>query len=143
MATGYGVEAWCDDRYTSGRYATGRMNVALALYRRLITPRGSLWSVDDDTDEEANYGFDVSGYIGKVGTATAINALPGLVRGELLKDDRVRDVAVSITTTTGKDGLIALVLEINVVLQDSDEEFTLTVQADAVSAQLLDVDEAA
>jgi len=143
MATGYGIEAWCDDRYISGRFTTGRMTVALALYRRLITPRGSLWSVDDDDDEEANYGFDVAGYIGKVGTTTAINALPGLVRGELMKDDRVRDINVTVTTTEGTDGLIDLVLEISVVLQDSDEEFTLTVQADDVTAQLLDVDEAA
>lgn len=143
MATGYGTEVWCDDRYTSGRFTTGRMTVALALFRRLITPRGSLWSVDDNEDEEANYGLDITAYIGAVGTRTALNALPGLVRGELLKDDRVRDVAVTATATTGSDGLIDLLLEINVVLQDSDEEFTLTVQADDLTAQLLDVDEAA
>ena len=143
MAKGYGVEVWCDDRYTSGRFTAGRMTVALALYRRLITPRGSLWSVDDDNDEEADYGFDLSEYIGAVGYRTAINSLPGRIRSELMKDDRVRDISVEVTTTTGSDGLIDLVIEITAVLQDSDEEFTLTVQADDLTTQLLDVDEAA
>ena len=139
MATGYGTEAWCADGYVSGRFVSGKMAVALALYRRLITPRGTLAGIEDD-DDEGNYGLDIAAYIGAVGNRTAMQALPPLVRGELLKDDRVRDVSVVATETRNADGTIALLLEIDVVLQDDDEEFSLTVSADTVSAQLLGVD---
>src|SRR5688572_6315123 len=104
MATGYGIEAWCADGYVSGRFSSGPRNVALALYRRITTPRGMLGGVEDD-DEELNYGLDITAYIGAVGNDTAINALPGLVAGELGKDDRVRSVVCKIEQTQGEDGL--------------------------------------
>jgi len=139
MATGYGVEAWCADGLVSGRFTTGAMTVALALYRRLITPRGSLMGVEDD-DEELNVGLDVCGYIGAVGNSTALRALPGLVAGELSKDKRVRAISCTIEQTIGEDGLIDLTLTIDVTLHDSGEDFTLTVAADDVSAELLGVE---
>lgn len=144
MATGYGIEAWCGDGLVTGRYSTGTMTVALALYRRLVTPRGTLLGVSDE-DEEANYGFDVSSYVGKVGYATAINALPGIIGGELEKDERVRSVVVTVTTTTGEDGLMDLLIECAVLLKADNEDFTLTLAVDDVTAELTGVtfDEAA
>ncbi len=138
MATGYGIEAWCADGYVSGRFTTGARTVALALYRRLITPRGSLGGVQDE-DDELNYGLDISGYIGAVGNGTALNALPGLVVGELSKDDRVRSVVCDIEETHGEDGRIDLLLTISVTLQDEQASFTFTVSVDEVSAELLGV----
>lgn len=135
MATGFGTDVWCGDQIVSGRYSTGWRTVALALYRRLITPRGMLRGGDD----EANYGLDVSQYVGAVGYPTAIAALPNIVRGELLKDDRVFDVNVRATTAQGADGLIDVMLEVSVVLVDEGESFTLTVGVDEVTAELLDV----
>ena len=141
---GYGIEAWCADGLVTGRYSTGTNSVALALYRRLITPRGSLLGVGDEA-EEANYGFDVSSYIGKVGTAVALNALPGIIRGELMKDERVQDIAITINTVTGSDGLIDLEITVDAVLFDNAERFSLTILSDDVSTELLgiSVDEAA
>jgi hypothetical protein len=142
MANGYGLDTWVADCVRTGRFSKGVMNVALALYRRLITPRGTLRGVKDD-DDEANYGFDVAAYVGKVGYESAINALPGLIRGELLKDDRVTDVAVSVTKTTGADGTIDLLIVIDVVLYDESENFSLTLSVDQAGTELLGVQEAA
>jgi hypothetical protein len=129
----YGVEIWCAGQLVSSRLARGSAVVVQALYNRLITPRGTLRG----GDEESAYGFDVAGYVGEVGTDIALAALPGIVRGELMKDDRVSDVLVTATTSTASDGTIAIVLEITGVLADSEEEFALTVAATDVSVTLL------
>ena len=112
MSQGYGLDTWCMDRLQPGRYARGPSLVAQALYRRLITPRGTLRGGDD----ESAYGLDVSGYVGAVGYQSALQALPGLVRGELLKDDRVGEVIVSATFTNTSNALIGILLEIQVTL---------------------------
>lgn len=129
----YGVDVWCGDVIVPGRLARGRAVVLLALYRRLITPRGMLRG----GDEESAYGFDVSSYIGAVGAETALQALPALVRGELLKDDRVADVAVTVARDDRADGTIALAIEVTGVLADEGDEFALTLSADATSLALL------
>lgn len=107
--------------------------VAQALYRRLITPRGTLRG----GEEEENYGLDVAGYVGAVGDRVAAAALPGLVRGELLKDDRVADIDAAAAIATDAAGLTYVELSIRVVLQDESEPFTLTVAVTAASATLL------
>jgi hypothetical protein len=137
VSTGYGTEAWCTDEYISGRYARGWMVVAQAIYRRLITPRGMLRG----GDEERNGGLDLSEYVGAVGTATALAALPNLVRGEIQKDDRVAPggVVVRPTITTEDNGDVTIVLEISVRLADENEDFTLTVGVDETSTELLNV----
>lgn len=121
----------------SGRYARGFMVVAQALYRRLTTPRGMLRG----GDEERNGGLDLSAYVGAVGTATALAALPNQVRGELQKDDRVLPGGVSVRATISEDaaGDVTIVLEINVTLVSERESFTLTVGVNETSTDLLDV----
>jgi hypothetical protein len=114
--------------------------VAQACYRRLITPRGTLQPVDDTLggDEEGAYGFDVAGYCGAVGYATAVKALPAQVRGELLKDDRLLptlDVRAAITQ--GTDGLDSIVLEISGDLADESASFDLTLAINDVSVAIL------
>lgn len=135
--TGYGVDAWCADEYVSGRYTRGFMTVALALYRRLITPRGMLRG----GEEERNGGLDLSEYVGAVGTTRALQALPNLVRGELQKDDRVAPggVVVRPTISTETNGDVTIELAIDVQLADEGEEFTLTVGVDDTSTDLLNV----
>jgi hypothetical protein len=142
MAVGYGEDTWCGGGLQTGRTARGIMCVALALYRRLITPRGTLRGVEDE-DDELNYGFDVASYCGAVGYPTAINALPGLVRGELMKDDRVLDVVASVTPVDNGDGTIDLLLEVDVVLQDEGSSFAMTMSVDDAGTELLRVSEAA
>lgn len=130
---GYGLDTWCLDRLQPGRYARGATLVAQALYRRLITPRGMLRG----GDEESAYGFDIAGYVGAVGYASALQALPGLVRGELLKDDRVSEVTVSATFTNTQNALIGILLEINVTLADESLTFPLTLKVSDVSTSIV------
>lgn len=131
--SGYGVGMWCTDQIRSGRRATGKTIVGHALYRRLITERGSLRG----GDEELAYGIDLPGYIGAVGDEVALRALPPLIRGELLKDDRVSDVAVVATTAADSSGDIVINIVIDVTLADSEETFSLTLAASETSLVLL------
>ncbi len=133
MALGYGADTWCGDRLVTGRMSRGVNVVILALYRRLITPRGTLRG----GPEESAYGLDLAEYIGAVGYVTALAALPGLVRGELMKDDRVADIAVRTTISQSPAGLIAISLDVSGVLVDSEEDFAFTVSASEVSVELI------
>jgi hypothetical protein len=140
MSQGYGADTWCLDSLQPGRYATGATVVVQALYRRLITPRGTLQPVDDTLggDDERAYGFDVSGYCGAVGYPTAVNALPGQVRNELLKDDRVSpSLSVTATLSQGNDGLDAIDLSISGELADESGSFDLTLRVNDVTVAIL------
>ncbi len=127
MAQGYGGGMWCTDQIRSGRRATHRQVVAHALYRRLITPRGTLRG----SEQAAAYGFDVSGYVGAVGTALSLRALPDQVRAELLKDDRVSSVSVSAALSTNSAGETSIVLDIVATLADESGDFSFTLAANA------------
>jgi hypothetical protein len=129
----YGVEIWATDHVVTGRYARGAVVVGQALFRRLITPRGTLRG----GDEEAAYGLDLSAYVGAVGDAVAVAALPGLVRAELLKDDRVSDVSVTTAADTDSAGHVTITLTIDVVLAESGEALALTVAVDDLTVELL------
>jgi hypothetical protein len=131
--TGYGSDTWCTDTLVPGRYAYGAVLVGQALYRRLITPRGKL----QGGDEESAYGFDVAGYIGAVGYPKALLALPGLVRGELMKDDRVSDIQVTATQVVAADKSVSITLVIKVQLTDGSQAFALTLSVDQEAAQIV------
>ncbi|MFA5436583.1 MAG: hypothetical protein WC372_11150 [Candidatus Neomarinimicrobiota bacterium] len=129
---GYGSEVWCLSELGTGRLVSGRAALAQALYRRLVTPRGTLRG----GREESAYGLDVAGYVGAVGTTVARIALPAVVRAELLKDDRVRSVTVS-ATSVEESGGITLVLDLDVTPHDEDEEFRLTLGVSDVGVSVL------
>lgn len=134
MSTGYGLDTWCLDSLSPGRYARGATLVAQALYRRLITPRGTLRGGDD----AGTYGFDVSSYLGAVGTEIALAALPGLVVGELSKDDRVSPgLTCAITSSTDSAGEVSIQLSIDVTLADESESFTLTLLVTNVTTTII------
>ncbi len=119
----------------SGRLARGTVLVALALARRLDTPRGTL----RENGEGVAYGLDLSAYVGAVGYPTAVAAIPGLVRGELLKDDRVSDVAVTAVIETSDAGLISITLTVDAVLSESGEAFALTLSVSDTSLTVLGI----
>ena len=129
----YGVEAWCTDALITGRLARGRQVVAQAIYRRLTTPRGTLRG----GEEEAAYGIDLPGYVGAVGTATALRALPSVVRSELLKDSRIVDCVVTPTIDQQPSGAVMITLQIDVTLADEGEDFALTLSVGETSLSLL------
>ncbi len=131
----YGTDTWCTDSLVVGRLATGTNIVVQALYRRLITPRGKLRG----GPEEDAYGLDVSAYVGAVGTAASVAILPGLVRSEFMKDDRVVDVSVVSSFATDTAGLTTITLSIDVLLEDESEPFSFTVGVSEVTTELLGV----
>ncbi len=134
MATGFGRDTWCTDSLSPGRYVTGKLLLAQAIYRRLTTPRGTLRG----SDEAAAYGFDVSAYVGVVGEDAA-NVLPAQVVSEILKDDRVLNATCRATASTGTNGLVTVLLEIDVEPADETEDFTLTFSVTEALTKLVSV----
>lgn len=105
--TDYGTDTSCTTTLSTGRMVTGARLVAEAIYRRLTTPRGMLRG----SDAEQNYGLDLSDLIGSATTKADIAALPGRIESEVMKDERMESVDVSITDTTdgvGKSFLVAI-----------------------------------
>lgn len=135
MATGYGVEMYCLDRVRTGKYVRGRAALAQAIYRRLTTPRGTLRG----GDEEQAYGLDLPGFVGRVAVPVAAASLPGVVRAELLKDDRILDVDVEVAVDAPENGLVTYTLTIAVTPADETEDFSLTLAASETSVDLLGV----
>lgn len=90
---GYGTDLSCVEDVTEDLAEVDPFTVRAigeALARRLTTPRGSL---PDDPD----YGLDVRGYCNRGVPITELQDLSGQIRGEVTKDDRVEDAAVTVT----------------------------------------------
>jgi phage baseplate assembly protein W len=64
------------------------MIVAQSIYRRLITSRGAL-------KYDLDYGLDVADFLQQPMTPAYRASIAGMIKNEILKDDRVQDVAVS------------------------------------------------
>jgi phage baseplate assembly protein W len=91
MAVDYGWDISClDDLDDVGRLVTGAELIRQAIYRRLTTPRGGVIDAPD-------YGYDLSALLSRGMTSADIAAVPGKVRGEILKDERVEAVDVVAT----------------------------------------------
>lgn len=130
---GYGVESWCLGSLVTGRFVRGAQVVAQAIYRRLTTPRGSLRG----GEEEQNYGIDLSNYVGASATPQRLASIPGVVRAEILKDDRVLDVKVSMSTESSVSGSVSIALQLWVTLSESGSAFPMTLAASDAGVQLL------
>ena len=138
MAIGYGVDTWCGDSLVTGRFSRGVQNVVLALYRRLITPRGTLRPLDEDSNEdELNYGFDLAQYCGAVGPELAVLVAPGQIAAELQKDDRVLTVSAVGRYAYAPDGTATLYFDVSGTLHDANENFDFTVKIADLTATLL------
>ena len=134
-----GLDTSCTDSLRAGRIVRSfRVLVAEACYRRLITPRGTLRG----GEQEANYGLDLAGLIGSVvpsGGAALVASLPGQIKLELLKDERVEDVAVEITSTT--NGAKGLSLALRARIETDAGAVSLLLAADAVTVAKLGITE--
>ncbi len=128
MALGYGVDTWCGASRVTGRLSRRWQTLGLALFRRLITPRGTLRG-GRTPEEAAVYGFDVAGFVGRVGYARALGALPSMIAAELRKDDRVADVLVEVSKVTEPNGDIALAIVCHVTPVNEGADFDLTMSA--------------
>lgn len=139
MATGYGVEVSLTDRLITGRLVRGVAVVIEAYFRRLNTARGSLARTRLTIDEDLTYGFDVMGFVGAVGLERSVFVVGGMVENELAKDDRAHDVKCQTSLVPADDGGQMLLLDIDAILNDSGESFSLTVGVTGVSIELLAV----
>ncbi len=125
-----GRDTSCTDSIKTGRFASGPRLVAEAAYRRLDTKRGSLRG----GEEEANYGIQLSAYCGSTNPRADAAALPGRIRAELAKDERIGkvDVAVLIVTIGAGVGF-----EITINAETAEGPFELVLLASAVTVELL------
>jgi hypothetical protein len=133
MATELGKEVSCTRSLRTGQYVTGTRLVAEAIFRRLITPRGTLRG----GEEESNYGLDLASLIGSVRAKSDIAALPAQIEAEIRKDDRVESVSVSVLETTEPNKLRSFTISFAVTTGAGP--FTLVVGASAVTVELLGI----
>jgi len=134
MATDFGRDISCTTSLRTGRFATGARHVGEAAYRRLTTPRGMLRG----GEEEQSYGLDLTELIGSTSTKSDAAALPGRIKTELEKDERIASVEATVTTV--KEGP-STSFEIVIVATTDAGPFTLKLAVDAVSVELLGLTE--
>lgn len=125
-----GRDTYCLDAYAPGRTVTGAELLGQRCYHRLITPQGTLRGGED----EANFGLDVAGFVGRTDPTTVDSMLPVMVRNELLKDPTVDAVTVK-GSRTEDAGLVSWVLTISVT--GTDVEVDLIVAVSDVTVALL------
>ena len=131
MTTDFGRDTWCRDSLRTGRYATGVELVAQAVYHRLITVRGTLRG----GEEEANYGLGLEDLVGFVGDVDLLKlTLPGRIRQELLKDERILDAAATVIASS--DGP-AITLTITIECSTAEGPFRLVLAVGDVTVELV------
>ncbi len=132
MATDYGREMSCTDSLKTGRFVSGVRLVAEAAYRRLTTPRGMLRGGEEDQ----NYGIDLTDIVGTANPTNTAASLPGRIKSELLKDERIESVGVEILVTVeGPETSF----EIAIDAVTGAGPFALKLLATAVTVELLGI----
>jgi hypothetical protein len=96
MTTNFGTDLSSLDDVDETRTVSGVELVAQDAIWRLKTPRG-MGILAADSPE---YGIDLLEAIGSATTPAQIAALPGLIQGELRKDERILFVEASVTAVT-------------------------------------------
>lgn len=138
MSSALGIDLYCaDDMRLDMPTVSGRMNLGLALLRRLTTPNGRFSWLDLDgvtVRGWPEYGLDLRGFIL---SKTNADTIARAAEGECAKDERVH--AVTATAVYTAANAIALTLEIT----DEDGPFVLTLSISDAAATLVSLQEAA
>lgn len=103
--------------------------LAQAVVMRLDTKKGTLWTAPD-------YGLSLADYVEQGITADALARIPGDVRAELEKDERIEGVVVSASTTKNPGGGYSLILDIRIT-PAGGASFSMTLAVDQLTIQLL------
>ena len=135
MSTGFGRDMSCMTKLSTGRMVGGKTLLTEAIFRRLSTPRGTLYG----GAEESAYGLDLAGYVGAVGDAVAAAAMPAVIESELRKDDRIASATVSVVRATTSAGLSTFTITIDVTPASELDDFALTLAVSDVTVSLLGV----
>ncbi|HXG69984.1 MAG TPA: hypothetical protein VNJ04_05145 [Gemmatimonadaceae bacterium] len=130
----YGRDMSCTTSLKTGRFVSGVRLVAEACYRRLTTPRGTLRGGED----ESNYGLDLTAIIGRTDARSVEASLPGRIRSELEKDERIESVAVDMLVTTDAG---RTTFGITVQCVTGEGPFELQLLASDVTVELLGITE--
>ena len=132
MLVSQGRDTYCLDALRPGRWATGVQLVAQRCYRRLITPERTLRGGED----EADFGLDLAGYIGRTDARDLDSMLPVKVRNEMLKDPAVDACEVTATRTVA-GGAVSWRIVVAITTTAGDVELILA--ASDVTVELLGV----
>ena len=108
--------------------ATGRLQLAQAIGRRITRRRGELGWIGDDPDD----GMDVRDFLGSATDAAQTSRIETQVQAEVMRDERVLAAEVTATITDG-------ILTLSVRLADADGPFRLVLAVSAVTIELLKV----
>lgn len=136
VAEPYGRDTSATTRIHRGRVVSGARLLAEAAFRRLITDRGTLL-------DAPNYGFALKTFLNADMTPARRAALPGLIRLELQKDERIVQGSVRVVVTEERTTSGAFEWTIDISATGVDEgPFTFSVAASAVTVELLDLPEA-
>jgi phage baseplate assembly protein W len=103
--------------------------LAQAVYRRLNTKKGSLWT-------DPTYGISVQDYVLAGLTTDALARIPAEVQAELEQDERIGSAAVTATRTRTEAGGYALELTITITPKTSGT-FSLVLAVSELSVQIL------
>lgn len=87
-------------------------------------------------EEEANYGLDLTALVGSTNPKSAEVSLPGRIRVELQKDERVDTVDVEVLSVTEGP---AVSFNITITVTTGQGPFTLQLLASAVTVELLGI----
>jgi len=123
--TDFGTDFSCTDDFTPDlALSSGRLCVAQAIARRLITPRGGLIG-------DPNYGYDLTQFINDdLSTPDLARIVAGIV-AECNKDERVDAASASLVVTH------AGVLVVTITLEDSVGPFALVLSVTASNISIL------
>lgn len=131
--TDYGTDTSCTTSLRTGRLVSGLRLVAEAAYRRITTPRGTLRGGED----EANYGMDLEELVGSGDPVALAATLPGRIRNELLKDERIDEVDAEVVSTTEGPSTS---FDISIVGTTAEGQFELVLGARDVKLSLLKIE---
>lgn len=129
---GFGRDISCTKSLRTGRFSNGPRLVAEALFRRFTTPRGMLRG----GDEEQNYGLDLTEMVGAATSAADAASLPGRIRAEAKKDERIDSVEVTVTTSQNGPATSHV---ISIAGTTAQGDFTLVLGISDVTVELLGV----
>lgn len=124
----YGIDLSSADELDFTREVEGVELVAQDVLWRLSTPAGQGVLAFDAPE----YGLDLSGMLGASLTDEAAASMPGRIRSELMKDERLLSVDVNIRTTRGA-GTLAWDITIRCTTASGPFDLVFVLDADGVA----------
>lgn len=125
-----GVDIACINEIPSSfSLAKGYTNLAMALLRRLQTPRGFLAEAFDDDPE---YGYDLLERLNDELTEAELGGIDGEVEAELRKDERVEDITTSFVFSRADNAA-----ELTIDVHTADGPFRLILKISDLTTTIL------